>query len=29
MLDITEQTEHEEAWSEVAFQALQPFLAVD
>lgn len=29
MLDITEQTEHEEAWSQVAFQALQPFLAVD
>ena len=29
MLDITEQTEHEEAWSEVAFQALQPFLAAD
>jgi hypothetical protein len=29
MLDITEQTEHEEAWSEVAFQALQPFSATD
>jgi AcrR family transcriptional regulator len=29
VLDITEQTEHEEAWSEVAFQALQPFLAAD
>jgi AcrR family transcriptional regulator len=29
MLDITEQTEHEDAWSQVAFQALQPFLAAD
>jgi AcrR family transcriptional regulator len=29
MLDITEQTQHEEAWSQVAFQALQPFLAAD
>jgi AcrR family transcriptional regulator len=29
MLDITEQTQHEEAWSRVAFQALQPFLAAD
>lgn len=29
MLDITDQTEHEEAWSQVAFQALQPFLAAD
>ena len=29
MLDITEQTEHEDAWSQIAFQALQPFLAAD
>ena len=29
MLDITEQTEHEDAWSQVAYQALQPFLAAD
>ena len=29
MLDITERTEHEDAWSQVAFQALQPFLAAD
>jgi AcrR family transcriptional regulator len=29
MLDITEQTEHEDAWGQVAFQALQPFLAAD
>ena len=29
MLDITEQTEHEEAWGEVAFEALRPFLATD
>ena len=29
MLDITEQTEHEDDWSQVAFQALQPFLAAD
>ena len=29
MLDITEQTQHEDAWSQVAFQALQPFLAAD
>ena len=29
MLDISEQTEHEDAWSQVAFQALQPFLAAD
>ena len=29
MLDITEQTEHEDAWSQVAFHALQPFLAAD
>ena len=29
MLDISEQTEHEDAWGQVAFQALQPFLAAD
>ena len=29
MLDITERTEHEDAWSQIAFQALQPFLAAD
>ena len=29
MLDITEQTEHEDAWSQIAFQALQPCLAAD
>lgn len=29
VLNITEQTEHEEAWGQVAFQALQPFLAAD
>ena len=29
MLDITEQTEHEEAWGQVAFEALRPFLATD
>ena len=29
MLDITEQTEHEEAWGQVAFEALRPFLAAD
>ena len=29
MLDITEQIEHEDAWSQIAFQALQPFLAAD
>ena len=29
MLDISEQTELEEAWSQVAFQALHPFLATD
>ena len=29
MLDVTEQTEHEDAWSQVAYQALQPFLAAD
>ena len=29
MLDITEQTEHEDAWSQIAFQALQPFVAAD
>ncbi len=29
MLDITEQTEHEDAWIQVAIQALQPFLAAD
>ena len=29
MLDITEQTEHEDAWSQMAFQAQQPFLAAD
>jgi len=29
MLDITEQFEHEEAWNQVAFQALQQFLTDD
>jgi AcrR family transcriptional regulator len=29
MLDITEQTEHEDAWGQVAFEALRPFLAAD
>jgi len=29
MLDITGQTEHEDGWSEVAFLALQSFLAAD
>ena len=29
MLDITEQIEYEDAWSQIAFQALQPFLAAD
>jgi AcrR family transcriptional regulator len=29
MLDITEQTEHEDAWDQVAFEALRPFLAAD
>ena len=29
MLDITERTEHEDAWSQVAFEALRPFLAAD
>lgn len=29
MLDISEQSDLEEAWSQVAFQALQPFLAAD
>ena len=29
MLDITEQIEHEDAWSQIAFQALQPFVAAD
>ena len=29
MLDIAEQTEHEEAWGQVAFEALRPFLAAD
>ena len=29
MLDIAEQTEHEDAWIQVAIQALQPFLAAD
>ena len=29
MLDIAEHPEHEEAWSQIAFQALQPFLTDD
>lgn len=29
MLDIAEQPEHEEAWSQIALQALQPFLTDD
>ena len=29
MLDITEQIEYEDAWSQIASQALQPFLAAD
>jgi AcrR family transcriptional regulator len=29
MLDITEQTEHEDAWGQVAFEALRPFLVAD
>ena len=29
MLDITQQTEHEDAWGQVAFEALRPFLAAD
>jgi hypothetical protein len=29
LLDITNQTEYDERWSEIAFKALQPFLVVD
>lgn len=29
LLDIANQVEYEERWSEIAFKALQPFLVVD
>ena len=29
LLDVTNQVEYDERWSEIAFKALQPFLVVD
>jgi hypothetical protein len=29
LLDVTNQVEYDERWSEIAFEALQPFLVVD